>query len=133
MANTDSPFADGRLHVDKGVHNMPRITLGACEVRSQFREGPSRGRPISPARNAGTPSAPPGAKGAVHGLFHGGVAFGAALMLWCGLALATSFAESQVQDTAQRALVAVSRALGHMANTDSPFADGRLLVNRQPG
>ena len=54
-------------------------------------------------------------------------------MLWCGLALATSFAESQVQDTAQRALVAVSRALGHMANTDSPFADGRLLVNRQPG
>jgi hypothetical protein len=112
---------------------MPRITPGTCEVRSQFREGPSRGRPIYPARNAGTPRARTGPTTPVHGLFRGSVAFGLALMLWCSLTLAASLAESRVQDTAQRGLVAVSRALGHMAHTDTPFAERRLLVNRQPG
>ncbi len=40
---------------------------------------------------------------------------------------------SQVQDTARRGFVAVSRVLGHMANTDTPLAEGRLLVDRQFG
>jgi hypothetical protein len=112
---------------------MPRFTFRTGEVRDQFCDRPSRGRPIKPARNAGKPSADSGAHGSVHDLFRGGVAFGAALMLWCCLTLATSFAESQVQDTAKRGLVAVSRALGHMAHTDTPLAEGRLLVNRQLG
>jgi len=112
---------------------MPRFTLRTGEVRSQFCEGPSRGRPNFPARNAGTPSAQPGAQNIVHGMFRGGVALGLALMLWCFLTLAANLVESQVQDTAQRGLVAVSRALGHMAQTDTPLAEGRLLVNRQPG
>jgi hypothetical protein len=111
---------------------MPRITPRTSEVRSQIREGPSRGRPILSARKAGKPSAQPGAP-AVHGLFRSGIALGLALMLWCSLTLAASLAKSQVQDTAQRGLVAVSRALGHMANTDAPFAGRRVLVNRQPG
>jgi hypothetical protein len=133
MAHTDTPLADGRVHTDEGVRNMPRFTLRTGEVRSQFCEGPSRGRPNFPARNAGSPSAHAGAPHFVSGLFRHGVALALALMLWCSLALATSFAESQVQDTAQRGLVAVSRALGHMAHTDTPLADGRVLVNRQPG
>ena len=53
--------------------------------------------------------------------------------MWVGLQLRVTRSLSRVQDTAQRGLVAVSRALGHMAHTDSPFAEGRLLVNRQPG
>ena len=133
MAHTDTPLAEGRHHTDEGVRYMPRFTLRTGEVRSQFCDGPSRGRPNIPARNAGKPSADSGATHFVHGLFRGGVAFGMALMLWCLLTLATSFAESQVQVTAQRGLVAVSRALGHMAHTDTPLAEGRLLVNRQPG
>jgi hypothetical protein len=112
---------------------MPRFTPRTGEVRNPFCEGPSRGRPNFPARNAGAPSASLGAPTDVHGLFHRGVALSLALMLWCSLTLAAHLAESQVQDTAQRGLVAVSRALGHMAHTDRPLAVGRLLVNRQPG
>jgi hypothetical protein len=133
MANTDNPLAEGRHHVDEGERNMPRITTRTCEVRNSFREAPSRGRPVFPARNAGMPSASNGAFGSVHGLFRGGVALGVAFMLWCLLTLSASLVESQVQDTAQRGIVAVSRVLGHMANTDNPLAERRLLVNRQPG
>jgi hypothetical protein len=112
---------------------MPCFTLQAGEVRNQFCDGPSRERPIDPARNAGKPSVKPGAGTLVHGLFRSGVAIGGALMLWCCLNLAASVVESQVQDTAKRGLLAVSRALGHMAHTDTPLAEGRLLVNRQRG
>ena len=112
---------------------MPRINPRACEVGGQFWERPSRGRPKSSAHKAGSPSASSDASSGVHDLFNRLVALGLALLLWCSLTLAASLAESQVQDTAHRGFDAVSRVVGHMAHTDTPFADGRLLVNRQPG
>jgi hypothetical protein len=79
------------------------------------------------------PSASNGAFDSVRGLFRSGVALGAAFVLWSTLTLSASLVESQVKDTAQRGIVAVSRVLGHMANTDNPLAERRPLVNRQPG
>ena len=128
MANTDTPFAERRNHTGNGECNMPRFTPRTDEVRNQFYERPSHRRPIYLALNARklrAASVATDKSKSVHGLFRSVVAFVAALMLWCALTLTANFVESQVQDTAQRGLLAVSRSLGHMANTDTPFAERR--------
>jgi hypothetical protein len=131
MANADRPIADARLLVDKGDCKMPRITHQSCEDREQICGRLSRARPKFSLALAGSLSVSVPVN-PVHGLFQPGLCIIALVVLCCNLTHLSVVDRSQIEVSAQVAVEAGSRALGHMANADRPIADARLLVIRQP-
>ena len=100
---------------------MPCVVQNAHKVRCSFRGGLSRGRAAKPAISAVEPSAD-AESGRVLGLFQSVVAPALVFMLWCILTLGAAMVQSQVEQSAKRALVAVNRGIGPVANVGKPYA-----------
>jgi hypothetical protein len=132
MAKADRPIADARFLVDKGDCKMPRITLKSCEDWEQICEGPSHAWPEFSLILAGSLRVSARIGDFVHDLFQAKLGVLALLVLCCAMTQAFFSGRSQIEVSAQVAVEARSRALGHMAKADRPIADARFLVIRQP-
>ncbi len=100
---------------------MPYVVQYTHKVRFNFCGGLSRGRAAKPVISAVEPSAD-AESGSVLGLFQSVVAPVLAFMLWCILTLGAAMVQSQVEESAKRALVAVNRGIGPVANVGMPYA-----------